>query len=261
MTRRISARGLASPVELARGSGRARPDRCAGCVGSRRSGPDAAVRRAAPAPEEAASKKRISRSRSPAPISAPQKARRSSSPASAAPRNIVRNAPQVLSVLSTEDIAADRRGRHRRRAAARHRPQRGRQRLRLCPRPRRPLFAGAAQRLAAAQPRAAAPRRSARHLPDQHHRLARWCRRASRPTSRASSAAASSTSPPARRRARPSSRSAGRSAATRSPPATSATPIMAATATVLGYDDGTRDVPACVAAPRHSPAQPIGSRT
>ena len=42
--------------------------------------------------------------------------------------------------------------------------QRRRRRLRLCPRPRRPLFAGAAQRLAAAQPRAAAPRRPARPL-------------------------------------------------------------------------------------------------
>ena len=64
-----------------------------------------------------------------------------------------------------------RRGRHRRRAAARDRAQRGRQRLRLRPRPRRPLFAGAPERLAVAKPRAAAPRRPARHLPDQRDRL------------------------------------------------------------------------------------------
>ena len=72
--------------------------------------------------------------------------------------NIVRVTPQVISVLSARTSPAPAR-RHRRRAAARHRPFGGRQRLRLRPRPRRPLFARAAQRLAAAEPRAAAPGR------------------------------------------------------------------------------------------------------
>ena len=66
---------------------------------------------------------------------------------------------------------AHRRRRHRRRAQPRHRPQRRRQRLCLCPRPWRSLFAGAAQRLAAAEPRAAQARRAARPVPDQRDRL------------------------------------------------------------------------------------------
>ena len=45
---------------------------------------------------------------------------------------------------------------------------------------------------ALAQPRTAPPRRAARSLPEQHHRLFRWCRRAIRSIFPASSAAASS---------------------------------------------------------------------
>jgi hypothetical protein len=115
----------------------------------------------------------------------------------------VRNAPQVLSVLSSEDIARTGEG----------------------------DIAGALQRVTGSawsaagwsmcaglgdryslsllngsplpEPRAAAPRGAARHLPDQHRRLG-LVQKSFSPNFPASSAAASSTSPPSPRRANPS---------------------------------------------------------
>ena len=162
-----------------------------------------------------------------------------------------RNIPNVVRTHARGGLGAVERGhrphrrrRHRRRAAARHRPVGGRQRLRLRPRPRRPLFAGAAQRLAAAEPRAAAPGRPARHLPDQRHRQlgrpeelfgqlsGRIRRRRDQPHHHRRSP----------RRDLPR-RSAPASSSTARRPAISATPITAATSTALGFDDGTRDFP------------------
>ena len=119
---------------------------------------------------------------------------------------------------------------------------RGRQRLRLRPRPRRPLFAGPAQRLAAAEPRAAAPRRAARHLPDQRDRqLARpeelfgqLSRRVRRRRDQPHHARGAARDLPRHRR---------RVSADVETTSSSAMPIMAATSIRLGFDDGTRDFP------------------
>ena len=186
-------------------------------------------------PADAGRRRRTSRS--------PRRAPTSSSRGTRA-RNIVRQAPQVVSVLSSEDIARTGEGDI---AGALQRVtglSRGRQRLRLRARPRRPLFAGAAQRLAAAEPRAAAPRRPARHLPDRGDRqLARpeelfgqLSGRVRRRRDQPHHPGGAARGLPRRRRQH--------LAATSRRPSTSAIPITARDRDSLGFDNGTRDFPA-----------------
>ena len=185
------------------------------------------------------------RSRSPAPARTSAPGPTSSSGARAC-RNIVRQTPQVISVLSSEDIARTGEGDI---AGALQRVTG----LSVVgngfvyrPRPRRPLFAGPAQRLAAAEPRAAAPRRAARHLPDQRHRqLARpeelfgqLSGRVRRRRDQPHHPGGAARDLPRRRR--------------RAPPPTSRSTFQLGYSYYrrdldpLGFDDGTRDFPAAL---------------